>query len=197
MPNRRASLKRETGETKVSITIDLDGTGKHDISTGNGFLDHMLSQLSRHSLVDLTVGSQRDASGWHHVAEDTGIVLGRAFREAIGDGKGIHRMGNAIVPLDEALATVAVDISGRGFASIDLGWVGEHSEDLPVEVLPHMLEAFATEAHLTLHMQVTGKNNHHIAEAAFKALAKALRMASEIDPRGGAGVPSTKGTISG
>ncbi|MSP79333.1 MAG: imidazoleglycerol-phosphate dehydratase HisB [Dehalococcoidia bacterium] len=197
MANRRATIKRETGETKVLVTIDLDGTGTYDVQTGNGFLDHMLSQLSRHSLIDLSIKSERDASGWHHVAEDTGIVLGRAFHEAVGDGKGIRRMGHAIVPLDEALATVAVDISGRGFAEVNFAWTGDKAEDLPVEVLPHLLEAFANEAHVALHITVTGKNNHHLAEAAFKALAKALRMATEVDPRGGTGVPSTKGTISG
>lgn len=198
MPDRRAQVNRQTGETKISISVALDGAGSHQVSTGNGMLDHLLSQLSRHSLIDVTVQAQRDASGWHHVAEDIGIVLGRAFREALGEGRGIRRMGHAIVPLDEALALVAVDLSGRGYAQLDFAWDGEQVEDLPVEVIPHLLEAFAVEARMNLHVRVlAGKNNHHIAEAAFKAIAKSLRDAVELDPRGGPGVPSTKGTISG
>ena len=196
MPDRKASLTRETGETKVAVTLNLDGTGKYTVASTSGFLDHMVSQLARHGLFDITVKATRDNSGVHHVAEDVGIMLGRAFHEAIGQGKGIRRMGDARVPLDESLATVAVDFSGRGSAHLDMKWVGEFAEDLPVEVIPHVLESFAREAHVTLHITVAGENNHHIAEATFKALAKALRMASEIDPRGGTGVPSTKGTIS-
>ncbi|MBM3946354.1 MAG: imidazoleglycerol-phosphate dehydratase HisB [SAR202 cluster bacterium] len=198
MPDRRAQVTRQTGETTITVSIALDGTGSCQVSTGNGMLDHLLSQISRHSLIDITIQAQRDASGWHHVAEDIGIVLGRAFREALGDGHGIRRMGHAIVPLDEALAMVAVDLSGRGYAQLDFAWASESVEDLPVEVVPHLLEAFAVEARMNLHVRVrSGKNNHHIAEAAMKAIARSLRDAVEPDPRGGPRAPSTKGTISG
>lgn len=197
MAERQATIRRETKETKISVSLALDGTGAYQVSTGNGMLDHLLGQLSRHSLIDLTVRAERDASGWHHVAEDIGIVLGRALREAVGDGQGIRRMGHAMAPLDEAMAMVAVDLSGRGYASLDFAWAGEQVEDLPVEVVPHLLEAFAIEARMNLHVRVlAGKNNHHIAEAAMKAIARSLRDAVELDPRQG-GVPSTKGTISG
>lgn len=196
MADRRATVERRTGETKVVIALALDGTGQYQVSTGNGMLDHLLAQLSRHSLMDLTVQAERDASGWHHVTEDVGIVLGRALREALGDGRGIRRMGHALVPLDEALAMVAVDLSGRGYASLDFPWAGDNVEDLVVELVPHLLEAFAVEARMNLHVRVlAGKNNHHIAEAAFKALARSLRDAVEMDPRQHGEVPSTKGTI--
>jgi imidazoleglycerol-phosphate dehydratase len=197
MADRTASVNRETGETKITVAINLDGSGKHQVSTGNGMLDHLVAQLSRHGLLDITLHAQRDATGYHHVAEDVGIVLGRALRQALGDGRGIRRMGNALVPLDEALVQVAVDLSGRGYAQIDMPFAGEFVEDLPAEVVPHVLESLAMNAGMNLHVKVmAGKNNHHIAEATFKALARALREALEIDPRSG-GVPSTKGTISG
>lgn len=196
MANRRATLRRETSETKIVVSLALDGTGVYEVSTGNGMLDHLLAQLSRHSLMDITVRADRDASGWHHVTEDVGIMLGRALREALGDGEGIRRMGHAIVPLDEALAMVAVDLSGRGHATLDIPWAGEQAEALPVEVVSHLLESFAVEARINLHARVlAGQNNHHIAEAVFKALAKSLRDATEVDPRQ-RGVPSTKGTVS-
>ncbi|MSQ11981.1 MAG: imidazoleglycerol-phosphate dehydratase HisB [Dehalococcoidia bacterium] len=196
MANRRATLRRETGETKIVVSLTLDGTGVYEVNTGNGMLDHLLAQLARHSLMDITIHADRDASGWHHVTEDVGIMLGRALREALGDGEGIRRMGHAIVPLDEALAMVAVDLSGRGHATLDIPWIGEQVEALPVEVISHLLESFAVEARINLHARVlAGQNNHHIAEAVFKALAKSLRDAVEVDSRQ-RGVPSTKGTVS-
>lgn len=198
MAVRSASLKRETGETKVAVTLALEGTGSHDITTGNGMLDHLLAQLARHSLMDLVVHAERDSSGWHHVVEDVGIVLGRALHQALGERRGIRRMGHATVPLDEALALVAVDLSGRGYAALELAWSAEHVEELPVEVVSHLLESFALEGHMTLHVRVlAGKNNHHIAEAVFKALARSLRDAVELDPRQAGDVPSTKGTLTG
>ena len=199
MTSRTGTYKRTTGETDVSVTIGLDGTGRASIDTGNGMLDHLLSQLCRHGLIDLDIKAKGDAAqtGWHHTVEDCGIALGRAFADAIGDGTGIRRMGHALVPLDEALARVALDISGRGHATVELGISGTTIGDLPGDLVRHFLESFATEARLTLHATVlSGVNAHHKAEATFKALAKALRDAVELDPRASGQVPSTKGTIS-
>jgi imidazoleglycerol-phosphate dehydratase len=198
MPDRIGSYARTTGETDVRVTIGLDGTGASTINTGNGMLDHMLSQLARHGLMDLDVSASGDSSqtGWHHTVEDTGIALGRAFAAAVGDGAGIRRMGHALVPLDEALSRVALDISGRGYAVIDLGVSGMDIGGLPGDLVRHFLESFATEARIGLHATVmAGVNGHHKIEATFKALAKALKDAVEIDPRAATHVPSTKGTI--
>ena len=200
MPERTATLKRQTGETQISVTLNLDGTGQAKVDTGNGGLDHLLAQLCRHGLLDLEVSAKGDhlLTGWHHTVEDTAILLGRAFQEAVGDGTGIRRMGWALVPLDEALAQVAVDVSGRGYAVVDLGISGESVGDLSGELVRHFLHSFAVEARVTLHVRVlSGVNPHHMAEAAFKALAKAIRQAVEPDPRAAKQVPSTKGTISG
>jgi imidazoleglycerol-phosphate dehydratase len=199
MQPRRASVTRKTRETDVSLSLVLDGTGKYEIDTGNGMLDHMLAQLSRHGLIDITLTAKGDvATGWHHLVEDTAIALGRAFREALGDGAGITRMGHAMVPLDEALALVAVDLSGRGYASVDALFTGEMVESLPGDTLQHFLESFAVEGRFNLHARLlSGKSPHHKAEAVFKALARALRQALEHDPRRQGDVPSTKGTISG
>ncbi|MBI2166041.1 MAG: imidazoleglycerol-phosphate dehydratase HisB [Chloroflexi bacterium] len=196
---RRATVRRETAETKVSVELCLDGTGKYEIATGNGMLDHLLAQLSRHGMLDLKVEAKGDLStGWHHLVEDVAIVLGRGLRQALGEGLGIVRMGHAIVPLDEALATVAVDVGGRGYAVVETGLTGERVGDLPTDLVRHFLESFAIEARVTLHTKVErGKNDHHRAEALFKALAKALRQAVERDRRAPGEVPSTKGTISG
>ncbi len=199
MPPRTGTYSRTTGETDVSVTIGLDGTGQSSVSTGNGMLDHLLNQLCRHGLIDLDVKASGDSAltGWHHTVEDTGIALGRAFSAAIGDGAGIRRMGHALVPLDEALARVALDISGRGHAVIDLGISGTTIADLPGDLVRHFLESFAVEARVTLHVRVLeGVNAHHKAEASFKALAKAMRDAVETDPRAAGQTPSTKGTIS-
>ena len=197
MQPRQANIERRTGETQVSVSLNLDGEGQHDVATGNGMLDHLLAQLSRHGLIDITIKAEGDlATGWHHLVEDIAIVLGRAFREALGDGSGIHRMGHALVPLDEALAMVAVDLSGRSYASLDLSLNQETVENLPGDLLGHFLETFATEARITLHARIlSGVDSHHKAEALFKALAKALRYAVELDPRSAGRIPSTKGTI--
>ena len=198
MADRIGNYARTTGETDVRVTIGLDGTGQSTIATGNGMFDHLLSQLSRHGLFDINISASGDSqqTGWHHTVEDTGIAVGRAFADAIGDGTGIRRMGHALVPLDEALARVVLDISGRGYSVIELGVSGVDIAGLPGDLVRHFLESFAAEARITLHATVlTGINAHHKVEATFKALAKALRDAVEIDPRAGAQVPSTKGTI--
>ena len=197
MEHRKAAIERSTRETQISVSINLDGQGNSEVSTGNGMLDHLIAQLSRHGLIDINLQAQGDLeTGWHHLVEDTGICLGRAFREAMGDGAGIHRMGHAIVPLDETLAMVALDLSGRGYAVVNSGLEGQTVETLPGEMVDHLLESFALEAKLNLHVRILdGKNGHHKAEAIFKALAKSLRHALTPDPRSGGRVPSTKGTI--
>jgi imidazoleglycerol-phosphate dehydratase len=193
---RIASLERNTSESQISVTINLDGTGKADIETDNGMLKHMLDAFARHGAFDLTVKAAGDHSmGWHHVLEDTGIVLGRVLDEALGDKRGIVRMANAIVPLDEALSRVVIDISGRGYGVVDMGtpkYEGEFSSD----EVRHFLEAFAIESRMALHATVlAGKNDHHRSEATFKALARALRAAVAIDDRNPNAIPSTKGVI--
>ena len=199
MEPRQAKLERSTKETTISLSLAIDGQGEYDIKTGNGMLDHLIAQLSRHGLIDITLHAQGDLeTGWHHLVEDTGLILGRAFREALGDGTGIRRMGHAYVPLDETLAFVAVDLSGRPYSVVDLDLDKQMAETLPGDLVEHLLESFATEARINLHAKVlAGANGHHKAEATFKALAKALRAAAEPDPRAPGAVPSTKGTISG
>ena len=199
MEPRQSSIERRTGETCVSVSLNLDGEGRYNIVTGNGILDHLLAQLARHGLFDITLKADGDLStGWHHVVEDTAITLGRAFRDALGNGTGIHRMGHALVPLDEALAMVAVDLSGRSYASLDISLTQEMVENLPGDLVRHFLESFAAEARITLHAKImSGLDSHHKAEALFKALAKALRYAVEMDARAEGEVPSTKGTVQG
>ena len=196
---RSASLDRKTGETTISVSINLDGQGVYDVDTGNGFLDHMVSQLARHGLLDITLHAQGDLqTGWHHLVEDVAITLGLVFREALGDARGIRRMGHAIVPLDEALALVAVDCSGRGYAAVETTLDNAMVESLPGDLIGHFLESFAIESRINLHAKVlAGVSPHHKAEVLCKALAKALRAAVELDPRAAQQVPSTKGTISG
>jgi len=196
---RQSSIERRTGETYVSVSLNLDGGGRYNIVTGSGILDHLLAQLSRHGLFDITLKADGDLStGWHHLVEDTAITLGRAFRDALGEGRGIHRMGHALVPLDEALAMVAVDLSGRSYASLDISLTQEMVENLPGDLVRHFLESFAAEARITLHARIlSGIDSHHKAEALFKALAKALRHAVEMDARAQGEVPSTKGTVQG
>ncbi len=196
LDNRTAKLTRETGETKVSVAVNIDGEGKYDVATGNGMLDHMLAQLSRHGLIDLEVSATGDIEvGWHHLVEDTAIVLGRALNEAVGDGQGIVRMGHAYVPLDEALAFVAVDFSGRGYAVVDTQLTETDLGNLSPQLVHHFLETLALEGRFNLHVRVlAGMSNHHKAEATFKALARAARTALSIDPRR-TDIPSTKGTI--
>ena len=199
MDHRKATLERQTRETSVSLSMDLDGRGESQVSTGNGMLDHLISQLSRHGLIDINLKAEGDLeTGWHHLVEDTAICLGRAFREALGDGRGIHRMGHALVPLDESLALVAVDLSGRGYAAVDCDLAGQMAETLPGEMVQHFLESFALEAKINLHARImVGHNAHHKAECLFKALAKSLRHALERDPRSEGQIPSTKGTVEG
>ena len=194
---RIASLERKTGETSVSVTFNLDGQGHYDVDTGNGFLDHMVNQLARHGLFDITLTAQGDThTGWHHLVEDVAIMLGRAFHQALGDARGIRRMGHAIVPLDEALAMVVVDCSGRPYAVIETTLDSTMVETLPGDLVRHFLESFATEARINLHAKVlAGISPHHKAEALCKALARALRDAVELDPRAPGQVPSTKGTL--
>ena len=198
MSNRKATLKRDTRETQVEVTLDLDGVGKASVDTPNGMLNHLLEQLSRHGLMDITVSARGDTSpGWHHLVEDVGIVLGQALHEAVGEGRGILRMGHVMAPLDETLALVAVDVGGRPYAVVKTPFQDSHIGDLPSDLVRHFLEVFALEGRLNLHAEILyGANEHHKAEALFKALARAIRQAVAIDPRIAGDVPSTKGTIS-
>ena len=195
--SRTASLSRETGETKISVELNLDGTGQYEIETGNGMLDHMLAQLSRHGLIDVKLSASGDTHvGWHHLVEDTAILLGRAFAEAVGDARGITRMAHAYVPLDEALALVAVDFSGRGYAVLDIGLTDGDMGGLTPDLVDHFLESLAQQGRFNIHVRVmSGESNHHKAEAVFKAMARAMRMALTLDPRRSGDIPSTKGTI--
>ncbi|MCH2672180.1 MAG: imidazoleglycerol-phosphate dehydratase HisB [Dehalococcoidia bacterium] len=197
--SRTAKIERKTSETDIKLTISLDGTGVYDVDTGNGFLDHMVSQISRHGLIDIDLKAKGDIHvGWHHLVEDVAITLGRAFNEALGDARGIRRMGHAIVPLDETLAMVALDCSGRGYAVIDTTLDDIMVETLPGALVKHFLESFALEGKINLHAQImAGVSPHHKAEALCKALARSLRDALEPDPRSPSDIPSTKGTLSG
>ena len=192
---RRVSLERATRETRINVTLDLDGTGRAAIATGIGFYDHLLGSLSHHGLFDLEVQATGDLEvDEHHTVEDVALVLGFAFAEALGDRAGIARFGEARVPMDESLASAVIDIGGRPYAVIDLPFRGEHAGQLPLQLVEHALEAFARTAGATLHLQGSGRNDHHLAEAAFKALGRALRAACAPDPRR-VGVASTKGSL--
>ena len=194
---RNAQIRRETRESWVEVTLNLDGAGQAQIATGIGFLDHMLDSLSRHARFDLTVKAEGDLHvDQHHTAEDVGITLGQALDRALGDRRGIRRFGDATVPLDEALSQVAVDLGGRGWANIDLPFRGEMIGGLSSEMIPHLLQSFAMEGRFSLHVRLlAGENDHHRAEATFKALARALDDATRPDPRLGGAVPSTKGVL--
>ena len=192
---RTADVQRKTLETDVEIQLDLDGTGAAHIATGIGFFDHMLTALAHHGMLDLDIMTDGDLEvDEHHTVEDTALVLGQAFADALGDRTGIARYGDATVPMDEAIATCAVDVGGRPYAVLDLPFRTERIGNLGTEMIPHALEAMARTAGFTLHLSATGRNDHHIAEAAFKALARALRTAVAIDPRR-QGIASTKGTM--
>ena len=194
---RTATIHRQTRETDITLSLDLDGTGKHEISTGVGFLDHMLTHVAVHGLFDLTVKAVGDLHiDAHHTIEDTALVLGQAFAEALGDKAGIVRMGSAYVPMDEALAFVAVDLSGRPYSVIDAAWHGPAIGQVPTTLVPHFIESLAVTAKANLHARVLyGRDDHHQAEALFKALGRALDAATLLDPRRGGVVPSTKGVI--
>lgn len=191
---RKANVKRITRETEVAVTIDLDGEGRATVATGVGFLDHLLTSFAFHGMFDLDVSVAGDLQiDDHHTVEDTALVLGRAIAEALGDRAGIARFGDAAVPMDEALATAVVDVGGRPYAMVDLALSTERIGNLTTQNLPHALEALARTSGITLHLTATGRNDHHVAEAAFKALGRAMRSAVAVDPRRLA-VPSTKGT---
>ena len=192
---RTAKITRKTSETQIEIELDLDGSGKHEISTGIGFLDHMLTAISVHGLFDLKVKTVGDLHiDSHHTIEDTAIVLGKAFDEALGDRKGIQRVGHAYVPMDEALGFVALDISGRPYTVFEATWATPTIGQFPTDLVEHFFESFAVHSRITLHANVNGRNDHHKAEALFKALTRALRTAVDIDPRR-VDVASTKGTL--
>ena len=194
---RTATVTRQTGETNVEITINLDGTGRADITTGLGFLDHMLHALARHARFDLIVRAKGDLHiDEHHTVEDVGIVLGRALAQALGDRKGITRMGHAIVPMDEALALVAVDFGGRGYFAFDGQFGTDRIGQVGTSLIPHFFESLAQEGRLNIHARLlAGVDDHHRAEALFKALARGLDMATQRDERLARQVPSTKGTL--
>ena len=190
---RRATVTRRTRETDVEVTLDLDGSGTADVTTGVGFYDHLLTSLAHHALFDLAIRARGDLEvDDHHTVEDVALVLGSALAEALGDRAGIQRFGDATVPMDEAVAAAVVDAGGRPYAVIDLPFRGERVGGLTLQLVEHALEAFARTSGTTLHLRGSGRNDHHLAEAAFKALARALRAAVEPDPRR-RGVASTKG----
>lgn len=196
-PARKATVTRKTGETNINISLNLDGTGQANIDTGVGFLDHMLHALARHARFDLNVSAKGDLHiDEHHTVEDVGIVLGRALAEALDDRRGITRMGHAIVPMDEALALVAVDFGGRGYFVFDGQFSTDRIGQMGTTLIPHFLESLAHAGGLNLHARLlAGADDHHRAEALFKALARALDMAVQRDERLAGQVPSTKGTL--
>ncbi|MXP62939.1 imidazoleglycerol-phosphate dehydratase HisB [Roseomonas sp. M0104] len=196
---RTADIARSTSETEIRISLGLDGTGASQISTGIGFLDHMLTALARHGMLDLQVEAKGDLHiDFHHTAEDVGIVLGQAVKRALGDKRGIRRYGHAVVPMDEALAEAAIDISGRPFLAWSASFPRDKVGAMDTELFEEFFRAFAMNAGITLHVvQRAGANAHHIAEGIFKAVARALRMAVEHDPRAAGAIPSTKGMLEG
>ena len=195
---RQASVARKTKETEISVTLNLDGTGTYSVSTGIGFLDHMLEQLSRHSMIDLDVKADGDLHiDYHHTTEDTGIVIGEALKQALGERAGIARYGSALVPLDEALTRVVVDCSNRPYLVWKVDFSRPKLGEMDTELFREWFQAFAQAAGLTVHVDnLYGENNHHIVESSYKGLARALRQAVTLDPREDGVVPSTKGTLS-
>jgi imidazoleglycerol-phosphate dehydratase len=194
---RTAALTRATAETDIRLSLDLDGSGRAQIATGIGFLDHMLTALARHALFDLTVQATGDLHvDYHHTTEDVGIVLGRAIAQAVGDKRGIRRFGHAIVPMDEALVEAAVDFSGRAYLAWSVTFRQPKIGEMDTELFEEFFRALASNALINLHIsQKAGSNAHHVAEACYKATARALRMATEPDPRAGDAIPSTKGAL--
>jgi len=188
---RSAVVNRKTAETDITLEISIDGTGKYEIDTEVPFFDHMLAQLARHGLFDIRIKATGDDQ--HHIVEDVAMCLGKAFGEALGEKRGIARMASMSVPMDEALSTVAIDISGRGYTVLKLDFSGNDMRDFAVDLVRHFLESFAFEARINLHARTDyGTNDHHKAEALFKALARALDTATRLDPRKGSELPSTK-----
>ena len=196
---RQAKIERNTKETQISVTVNLDGTGRYDVDTGLGFLDHMLEQLSRHSLIDLTVRATGDLHiDGHHTTEDTGLAIGQAIRQALGERTGIVRYGNALVPMDETLTRVALDLSDRPYLIWKVAFNRPKLGQMDTELFREWFQALSQAAGITLHVEVLyGENNHHMIESCFKALARSLRQAIEIDPRKADAVPSTKGVLGG
>ncbi|MEH6546379.1 MAG: imidazoleglycerol-phosphate dehydratase HisB [Sneathiella sp.] len=196
---RKGSVKRATKETEIEVWLNLDGTGTYDVQTGIGFLDHMLEQLSRHSLMDLKVKATGDLHiDYHHTTEDTGIAIGEAFSKAIGDLKGIRRYASALIPMDETLTRVALDVSNRPYLIWNVEFSRDKLGEMDTELFKEWFQAFAQAAGITLHVEnLYGENNHHIIESCFKALARSLRDAVEIDARRSDAVPSTKGVLGG
>lgn len=194
---RTAKVERTTKETSISVAVDLDGSGRYDVSTGIGFLDHMLEQLSRHSLIDITVRAKGDLHiDYHHTTEDTGIALGEAVSKALGERIGIARYGEALIPMDETLTQVALDASNRPYLIWKVNFTKPKLGEMDTELFKEWFQAFAQNAGLTLHVwNHYGENNHHIVESCFKGLARALRQAVEIDPRKKDAIPSTKGKL--
>ena len=196
MSNRRSIVKRETKETNISLELYIDGGGKYEVNTGIKMFDHLLSQVAQHGRFDITILAAGDDQ--HHVVEDVAICLGRAFGEALGAKRGIVRMADAAVPMDDALATVIIDISGRGYTVLDLPFTDNDMAGFPTDLIRHFLESFATEARLNLHAKIIyGINDHHKAEALFKALGRALDTATGIDERIAGELPSTKDLLEG
>ncbi len=194
---RTAEISRQTNETKIKINLDIDGSGKHEISTGIGFLDHMLTHLAVHGLFDLVVQAKGDLEiDTHHTIEDVALTLGQAFDQALGDRKGIVRMGDCFAPMDETLAHVALDLSGRPYSVIQAEWHTPYVGNIPATLFPHFFESFAITARCNLHARVLYcRDDHHQAEALFKAWARALDITTQIDPRRADSIPSTKGTL--
>ena len=194
---RTATITRSTAETAIDVTVNLDGTGVYDVETGVGFFDHMLEQLSRHSLIDLDVTTVGDLHiDQHHTVEDSALALGEAVAKALGDKRGIRRYGDALSPMDETLTRVALDISGRPYLVFDVEFSQPRLGEMDTEMFEHWFHSFAQTAGLTLHVETLhGSNNHHIAEAAYKGLARSLRTAVEIDARKADAIPSTKGVL--
>ena len=193
--SRTAHIRRATRETTVDVAVDLDGAGRATITTGVGMFDHLLTALAHHSLIDLTITTEGDLHiDDHHTVEDTMLTLGSAIDEALGDRSGITRYGDAVIPMDEARAECAIDVGGRAYAVVDAPFRADRIGTLSTQMIEHALEAFTRTARCTLHLSGTGRNDHHVAEAMFKALARALRAAIETDPRR-TGVPSTKGSL--
>ncbi|MGL3823148.1 imidazoleglycerol-phosphate dehydratase HisB [Sphingopyxis sp. R3-92] len=194
---RTATVQRTTKETDIAITVNLDGTGEYQVSTGIGFLDHMVEQLSRHSLIDISMAVKGDLHiDQHHTVEDSALALGEAVAQALGDKRGIARYGEAHAPMDETLTRCALDISGRPYCVYKSGFSQPRLGEMDTEMFPHWFASFAQTAGITLHLETLyGENNHHIAESSYKALARALRQAIAIDPRKGDAIPSTKGVL--